>query len=52
MSGFKNREHTVHTVNNFENDDVNALSICYTNADGLLNKMDEIKLLVDEKNLI
>ena len=32
-----------------KNDDVDSISFCYTNADSLLNKMDELKLLIDDK---
>ena len=33
-----------------ENDDVHSCSFLYTNADGLFNKLGELKLNIDEKN--
>ena len=47
----KSKTPPIHTTTQvYENDDVNSCSICYTNTDGLLNKLDELKLIVDEKN--
>ena len=37
-------------THSIDSDDVHSCSIFYTNADGLCNKLDELKLIIDEKS--
>ena len=36
----------------YKNDDANSCSVCYTNAGGLLNRLDELNFLLMKKSQI